>query len=80
MTRLFRSPWLIFKGRALTKPKILKMEPFWIWPKFCIWTNLSARNPFKIVPMADFQGKISHGAKNPKIGAILDFAKILHLD
>ena len=30
-----------------------------------------------MVPMADFQGKSSHGAKNPKSGAIVDLAKIL---
>ena len=41
---------------------------------------MSAGNPFKKVPMADFQGKSPHGAKNPKNRAILDLAKILHLD
>ena len=30
--------------------------------------------------MADFQGKISHEAKNSKNGSILDLAKIMHLD
>ena len=57
-----------------------KMELFSIWLKFCTETNLNAGNPLKMVPMADFQNKSSRGAKKRKNGAILDLAKILHLD
>ena len=34
---------------------------------------MSAGNPLRIVPMADFQGKSPHGAENPKNGAILNY-------
>ena len=56
------------------------MEPFSIWLKFYTKTNLSARNPLKIVPMVDFQGKSPCEEPDIKNVAILDLAKILHLD
>ena len=56
------------------------MEPFSIKLKFCTETNLSARNPFRIVLMADFQGKSPPWSQKSKNGAILNLAEILHPD